>query len=42
VYSEIWNAESDAALQRGERVKVIGLTGLILRVRRCQDGEREV
>jgi membrane-bound serine protease (ClpP class) len=42
VHSEIWNAESDAALQRGERVKVIGLTGLILRVRRCQDGEREV
>jgi membrane protein implicated in regulation of membrane protease activity len=41
VHSEMWNAESDDALQRGERVKVIGLTGLILRVRRCQDDECE-
>ena len=42
VHSEMWNAESDDALQRGERIKVIGMTGLILRVRRCRDGEREV
>jgi membrane protein implicated in regulation of membrane protease activity len=42
VHSEMWNAESSDALQRGERVKVIGLTGLILHVRRCQEGECEV
>ena len=42
VHSEMWNAESDDAMQCGERVKVIGMTGLILRVRKCQDGECEV
>lgn len=40
-YSEMWNTESDDSLHRGDRGKVVGITGLILRVRRIDDGENE-
>jgi len=35
VHSEIWNAESNDSLRRGDHVKVVGITGLTLRVRAC-------
>jgi len=34
VHSELWNAESEDSLRQGERVKVVGISGLILHVRR--------
>lgn len=34
VHSELWNAESREPLHRGDRVKVIGMKGLVLRVER--------
>ena len=39
VHSEIWNAESSDVLRSGDRVKVTGISGLILRVSRCDDGK---
>jgi membrane protein implicated in regulation of membrane protease activity len=39
VHSEMWNAESKDTLQLGDRVKVVSITGLILRVRRFDDSE---
>jgi membrane protein implicated in regulation of membrane protease activity len=39
VHSEMWNAESRDSLRRGDRVQVIGITGLTLRVRRGDDAE---
>ena len=39
VHSEMWNAESKDSLHRGDHVKVVGMTGLILRVRRIDDAE---
>jgi membrane-bound ClpP family serine protease len=37
VHSEMWNAESKDSLHRGDHVKVVGMTGLILQVRRLDD-----
>ena len=37
VHSEMWNAESKDTLQRGDHIKVVGLSGLILRVKRLDD-----
>jgi membrane protein implicated in regulation of membrane protease activity len=37
VHSEMWNAESTDSLHRGDHVKVVGMTGLILQVRRLDD-----
>jgi len=34
VHSEIWNAESKDSLHCGDHVKVVGMTGLTLQVRR--------
>ncbi len=34
IHNEIWNAEADEALRVGERVRVVGLNGLTLAVRR--------
>lgn len=38
VGSEIWNAESPDRLRAGDRVSVLGMEGLVLRVRRLGDG----
>ena len=37
VHSEMWSAESKDILRRGDHVKVVGMTGLILQVRRQDD-----
>ena len=37
VHSEMWNAESKDTLHRGDNVKVVGMTGLILQVQRLDD-----
>jgi len=37
VHSEMWNAESKDSLHRGDHVKVVGMTGLILRVERLEE-----
>jgi membrane protein implicated in regulation of membrane protease activity len=37
VHSEMWNAESKDTLHRGDHVKVVGMTGLILRVKLLDD-----
>jgi len=37
VHSEMWSAESKDILHRGDHVKVVGMTGLILQVRRQDD-----
>jgi inner membrane protein len=42
VHSELWNAESNDFLRRGDRVKVVGMRGLILRVRQLNDVEGDV
>lgn len=45
VHSEIWNAVSAAPLEsfhRGDRVKVVGMSGLILRVTRSDDADEQV
>lgn len=39
VHSELWNAESNDTLCSGDRVKVNGISGLILRVSRCNDAD---
>ena len=39
VHSEMWNAESKDSLHRGDHVKVVCMTGLILQVRRFDDTE---
>jgi len=41
VHSELWNAESNDTLRRGDRVKVVGILGLILKVRRYDDADDE-
>lgn len=41
VHSEMWNAQSHDSLHRGDRVKVVGMTGLTLQVRRFEDGKDE-
>ena len=41
VHSEFWNAQSSDDLHSGDRVKVTGISGLILRVRRCDDCDDE-
>ena len=38
VHSEIWNAESLEKLRAGDRVSIMGVDGLILRVRRLSGG----
>jgi membrane-bound serine protease (ClpP class) len=37
VHSEMWAAESKDILHLGDHVKVVGMTGLILQVRRLED-----
>jgi len=37
VHSEMWNAESKDSLQYGDHVKVVGMSGLILQVKRLDD-----
>ena len=37
VHSEMWNAESKDTLHRGDHVKVVGMTGLILHVQRLDN-----
>jgi membrane-bound serine protease (ClpP class) len=32
VHSEVWNAQSSISISPGERIKVIGIDGLILKV----------
>jgi membrane protein implicated in regulation of membrane protease activity len=39
VHSEMWNAESKDSLHTGDRVKVVGIKGLVLSVRRSDDAE---
>ena len=39
VHSELWNAESNDVLRSGDRVKVNGISGLILRVSHCDDAD---
>jgi len=34
VSGELWNAESDEVIEKGERVEVVGIVGLTLKVRR--------
>ena len=34
VHGEIWNAESDQRIRKGDRIKVVGVKGLILKVER--------
>ena len=41
VHSEMWNAQSNDPLHRGDRVKVVGMAGLTLQVRRLEEGEDE-
>jgi len=40
VHSEMWNAESPDKLRAGDRVSIMGVDGLILRVRRLS-GDRD-
>jgi len=42
VHSELWNAQSNDALRRGDHVKVVGVAGLILQVRRLEDSEDDM
>ena len=42
VHSEIWNAITSDSLRRGERVKVVGITGLTLRVARSDSADGEM
>lgn len=37
VHSELWNAESADSLHSGEWVKVVGISGLMLQVKRFDD-----
>ncbi|MEE9598462.1 MAG: NfeD family protein [Acidiferrobacterales bacterium] len=39
VHSEIWNAESSNELRKGDRVKVLSVDGLTLRVQRLDASE---
>jgi len=39
VHSEMWSAESKDSLHCGDRVKVVGMTGLTLQVSRFNDAE---
>ena len=43
-HHEIWNAESRESLRPGDRVKVVGMSGLILQVERLDaaDGDRSM
>lgn len=43
-HHEIWNAESHESLRPGDRVKVVGMSGLILQVERLDaaDGDRSM
>lgn len=40
VRGEIWNAESSDKLHDGDRVSIMGINGLVLRVRRHRPGPR--
>jgi len=42
VHSEMWNAESKDTLHRGDHVRVVGITGLILHVKRLDDSVSNV
>jgi membrane-bound serine protease (ClpP class) len=39
VRSELWNAVADAPVRRGEKVRILSVDGLVLRVRRIETGE---
>jgi membrane-bound serine protease (ClpP class) len=39
VHGEHWSAESDGAIEMGERVRVVGYDGMRLKVRRVSEGE---
>jgi len=39
VQSELWKAVADAPVRRGEKVRILSVDGLVLRVRRIETGE---
>lgn len=41
VHGEVWNARSSAPLVRGQRVRVVGIDGLTLRVEPLENGREE-
>ncbi|MGH7287143.1 MAG: NfeD family protein, partial [Myxococcota bacterium] len=39
VQSELWKAVADTPVRRGEKVRILSVDGLVLRVRRIETGE---
>ena len=37
VHGELWNAESDEPIERGQKVEIIGVHDLMVRVREASD-----